>query len=228
MPSSTLDRPRTRAKPSEWVVVVPGQEPEDRPDSADLSAPVGASRRVHAGATAPLPSVAWPTARPTLLPSALRRFMPIVGLITALVAVLALIGGRQPLLAFGLTAPQFVAYQGASAEQVRFVLDDGWSQTAAVPGALLMDWREGTDRPALRLTLGNPAAEPEVAKLAADGTGIAEIRYRQAWPGVDAEIRAQPGGFSGNFIVAPGVDPAVIELEYVGATELTVDAAGRL
>ena len=49
-----------------------------------------------------------------------------------------------------------------------------------------------------------------------------------AWPGVDAEIRAQPGGWSANFIVQPGVDPSMIELEYVGATELTVDAAGRL
>jgi hypothetical protein len=45
---------------------------------------------------------------------------------------------------------------------------------------------------------------------------------------VDAEIRAMPGGFSGNFIVQPGVDPAVIELEYVGATELTIDSGGRL
>ena len=228
MPSSTLDRPRTRAKPSEWVVVVPGQEPGGRPDPAELSAPAGASTLIRPKATVSIPRLVRPTPRPTLLPGAIRRFLPGVGLVGAFLAVLALIGGRHPLLAFGLATPQFVAYEGASAEQVRFVLDDGWSQTAAVPGALLMDWREGADRPALRLTLGNPAAEPEVAKLAADGKGVEEIRYRAAWPGIDAEIRAQPGGFSGNFIVAPGVDPAAIELEYVGATELTIDAAGRL
>ena len=54
------------------------------------------------------------------------------------------------------------------------------------------------------------AAEPEVSKLNADGKGVEEIRYRSAWPGVDAEIRAQPGGFAGNFIFHPGVDPSVI------------------
>jgi hypothetical protein len=97
-----------------------------------------------------------------------------------------------------------------------------------VPGALLMDWSEGRTQPALRLTMGNPAAEPEVSKLAADGKGVMEIRYRSAWPGVDAELKAQAGGFSGNFIVQPGVDPSVVELEYVGATDLSVDAAGRL
>jgi hypothetical protein len=95
-----------------------------------------------------------------------------VGLACAAAAVLGLLTGRDPLLALGLTTPRFVAYPGASAEQVRFVMDDGWSQTAAVPGALLIDWREG---------------------------------------------QAQPG-----------VNPGVIEMEYVGATELTVDQAGRL
>jgi len=149
-------------------------------------------------------------------------------MVGAFVAVLGLLLGRNPLLTLGLVSPQFVAYEGASADQVRFVLDDGWSKTAAVPGALLMDWSDGQSRPAMRMTMGNPAAEPEVSRFTADGKGIAELRYSAAWPGVDAEIKAQPGGFSGNFIVQPGVDPAVIELEYVGATDLTVDAAGRL
>ena len=78
---------------------------------------------------------------------------------------MGLVTGRDPLLALGLTSPRFVAYEGVSTESVRFVLDDGWNQTAAVPGALLMDWREGRAQPALRLTMGNPTAEPEVAKL---------------------------------------------------------------
>jgi len=228
MPSSTLDRSRTRAKPSDWVVIVPGQEPVDRPEPAQLVEPVATSPRFRPTVTAPIPSVARPTARPVLLPSAVRRVLPVVGLVAAFIAVLGLVTGRNPLLTLGLVAPHFVAYEGASAEQVRFVLDDGWSQTAAVPGALLMDWSENRTQPALRLTLGNPTTEPEVAKFAADGKSVEEIRYRAAWPGIDAEIRAQTGGFSGNFIVQPGVDPSVIELEYVGATELTVDGAGRL
>jgi hypothetical protein len=80
----------------------------------------------------------------------------------------------------------------------------------------------------MRLTMGNPAAEPQLSRLTADGTRIEEIRYRGAWPGVDAELRAQPGGFASNFIVEPGADPTAIELEYVGVTGLTIDQAGRL
>jgi len=151
-----------------------------------------------------------------------------VGFACAALAILGLLTGRDPSLALGLTAPRFVAYQGTSADQVRFVLDDGWSQTAVVPGALLMDWREGQAEPAVRLTMGNPAAEPEVEKASTDGSRIDEIRYRSTWPGIDTVIRTMPGGWSCNMIVQPGVDPGVIEMEYVGATELTVDWAGRL
>ena len=156
------------------------------------------------------------------------RLLPMLGMVGAFVAMLGLVLGRDPLLTLGLTSPQFVTYQGTSAENVRFVLDDGWSRTAAVPGGLLMDWSEGRARPAMRLTLGNPVAEPEVASLAADGTRIEGIRYHGAWPGVDAEFKGQAGGVVGYFIVAPGADPAAIELEYVGATDLTIDRAGRL
>ena len=228
MPSSTLDRSRTRAKPSDWVVLVPGQEPVDRPEPAVQAAPAGASTLIPPARPAPTRTLVRPSARPTLLPGAVRRFLPKLGMVGAFLAVLALLLGQNPLLTLGLVAPQFVANEGASAEQVRFVLDDGFNQTAAVPGALLMGWREGRAQPPLRLTMGNPVAEPEVAKLSADGKQIKEIRYAAAWPGVDAEIVAQTGGWSANFIVQPGVDPSTIELEYVGATELTVDAAGRL
>jgi hypothetical protein len=168
------------------------------------------------------------TALQSALQSAVARFALMVGLACATVAVLGLVTGRDPLLALGLTTPRFVAYEGASAEQVRFVMDDGWSQTAAVPGALLMDWREGQAQPALRLTMGNPASEPEVEVASADGSRIDAIRYRSVWPGIDAVMRTMPGGWLCEMIVQPGVSPGVIELEYVGATGLTVDRAGRL
>lgn len=228
MPSSTLDRPRSRAHPSDWVVIVPGPPPAEQPAAAERAAPAQVKPRGRRAVPLPPPSVDLRAMLSTVLHSAVGRLALIVGLACATVAVLGLLTGRDPLLALGLKAPQFVAYQGTSTEQVRFVLDDGLSQTAAVPGALLMDWREGQTQPALRLTLGNPAAEPEVATLSGDGKQIKEIRYPGAWPGIDAEIRAMPGGWAANMIVAPGVDPATIELEYVGATELTVDPAGRL
>jgi len=216
MPSSTLDRPPTRAKLSDWVVLVPGQEP------------VAASTAICRVATAPARRLTLPTLRPVAIPAAVRRFLPTLGLVVAAVAMLASLLGRDPLLTLGLTAPHFVAYQGTSAENVRFVMDDGWSQTAAVPGALLMDWQDGRPGAALRLTMGNPAAEPEIESVAADGSKIDALRYRSVWPGIDTVIKTQPGGWSSNMIVQPGVDPSIIQLEYVGATELSVDQAGRL
>ena len=224
MPSSTLDRPRSRAHPSEWVVIVPGQPPDEQPAAAPAVAPFRTGRV----ATLPRPSVDLRGVLTTVLNSAAARLALMVGLACAAVMTLGLVTGRDPLLAVGLKAPQFVAYEGTSTEQVRFVLDDGMSQTAAVPGALLMDWREGQTQPSLRLAMGNPSAEPEVATLSVDGKQIKEIRYVAAWPGIDAEIRAMPGGWAANMIVAPGIDPATIEFEYVGATELTVDPLGRL
>jgi len=209
------------------VVVVPGQQPGESSEAAELTETVHVSPPIWP-AISLTPSVYLPTGRTTAVRSAVSRLVLLIGLAGAAVAALALVMGQDLLLVLQLKTPTFVAYQGASAEQVRFVMNDGFGQTAAVPGALLLDWREGQAQPAMRLTMGNPAAEPEVERLAADGVSVEEIRYRGAWPGIDAVIRTMPGGWSCNFIVEPGVDPGVIELEYVGATALTIDPAGRL
>jgi hypothetical protein len=225
MPSSTLDRPRTRARSSDWVVVVPGQQPDGLPEPTESAA---AKPQIRPEAMASRPRVSLPVGLSTVLHNTIGRLALLVGLACVAVAALGLLTGRDPLLALGLTTPHFVAYQAASAEQVRFVMDDGWSQTAAAPGALLIDWQAGQAQPGLRLTMGNPAAEPEAEKASTDGSRIDEIRYRSAWPGVDAVIRTMPGGWACNMIVQPGVNPGVIEMEYIGATELTVERAGRL
>ena len=179
-----------------------------------------------------MPRVSLPTGVSSALVGALQsavgRLVLMVGFACAAVTILGLVTGRDPLLALGLKTPQFVAYEGVSAEQVRFVMDDGWSQTAAVPGAVLMGWREGAAQQALRVMMGNPAVEPVVEQMSADGSRINAIRYRSAWPGIDSVIRTMPGGWLCEMIVEPGVSPGIIELEYVGATSLTVDRAGRL
>src|SRR4051812_2592413 len=114
MPSSTLDRPRTRAHPSDWVVVVPGQAPGDRPDPAEPAAPATASRLIRPRAASSIPSAVRSAGRRTLLPGAVSRFALMVGVVGAFVAVLGLLTGRNPLLVLGLATPQFVAYEGAS------------------------------------------------------------------------------------------------------------------
>jgi hypothetical protein len=113
-----------------------------------------------------------------------------------------------------------------TAESIRFVMTGGPERVAAVPGALLLNWQEGQPS-TLRLTLGNPTAEPVIEQLAESGDGAASIRYPAAWPGVDAVIKATPNGFAYDLLVQPGVDPSVIDLAYVGATELVIEA-GRL
>jgi hypothetical protein len=228
MPPSTLDRPRSRVNPADWVVVVQGRPTVDLPAPAEQTEPADSHARTRPWASWPRLSGIVVTALATVRESAVSRLVLMVGLACLIVTSPALMTGHDPLLALGIKTPHFVAYQGVSADQVRFVMDDGWSQTAAVPGALLMDWREGQAQPALRLTMGNPDAEPVVEAASADGSRINEIRYVGVWPGIDAVIRTMPGGWACNMIVQPGVNPGVIEMEYIGATELTVDRAGRL
>src|SRR5436190_21307490 len=108
MPSSTLDRPRTRPHASDWVVIVPGQQPDRLPEPTESPA---AKPQVHRLATMPRPRVTLPAGLSTVLHGAVGRLALMVGLACATVGVLGLLTGRDPLLALGLTAPQFVAYQ---------------------------------------------------------------------------------------------------------------------
>jgi hypothetical protein len=127
---------------------------------------------------------------------------------------------RQP-------GPGFVAYTGEASEPVRFVVHGSPNRMAALPGAVLYGRLDDPGRPPLRMRLGNLAVEPEVDQVGANGRAET-IRYRSAWPGVDAVVRTSPTGVGYDFIVQPGADPSVIELEYVDATELTVGRDGRL
>ena len=40
-------------------------------------------------------------------------------------------------------------------------------------------------------------------------------------------IKATPNGLAYDLLVQPGVDPSVIDLAYVGATELVIDVRGK-
>jgi hypothetical protein len=228
MPSSTLNRPRTRAKPSDWVVIVPGQSPDDTAESAQPVAAMAAPAVARPVLAPRPPRVVAAPRRPTAIPEAVARLAPLALLVAAAASLIWMVLGRDPLLAVGITAPHFEAYTAPSAEQVRFVMNDGWTRTAVVPGAMIMDWREGQPASGLRLTLGSPAAEPEIERMSTDGSRIEEIRYRGSWPGIDTLVSGMPGGWMCVFVVQPGVNPGVIELEYVGASELSMDPSGRL
>ena len=58
-------------------------------------------------------------------------------------------------------------------------------------------------------------------------TGIptfAQVRCAQVWPGIDLVYYGKQQQLECDFIVAPGVDPAVIRLGFTGAQSLSVDA----
>jgi hypothetical protein len=56
----------------------------------------------------------------------------------------------------------------------------------------------------------------------------AGVVFREVQPGVDVRYEAGGGRLKSEFIVAPGADPASINLDWSGAENLTIDDQGRL
>jgi hypothetical protein len=57
----------------------------------------------------------------------------------------------------------------------------------------------------------------------------AEVRYEAIYPGVDLLFHGRnQGQLEYDFVVGPGIDPAVIRLAFEGATGMTLDGAGDL
>ena len=57
---------------------------------------------------------------------------------------------------------------------------------------------------------------------------FARVRYAGVYPGIDLVYYGREGELAFDFVVAPGADPAAIALEFSGARELAIDAAGDL
>lgn len=54
------------------------------------------------------------------------------------------------------------------------------------------------------------------------------VRYRDVYPGVDLVYYGNEGRLEYDFVVAPGVDPGVIELSFEGARSLSLDEEGAI
>jgi hypothetical protein len=54
----------------------------------------------------------------------------------------------------------------------------------------------------------------------------AQVRYQNVWPGVDLVYYGNQQQLEHDFILAPGADPAVIQLAAAGARKVTMDADG--
>ena len=58
--------------------------------------------------------------------------------------------------------------------------------------------------------------------------GYGQVRYRSVYPGVDLVFHGGDQGLEYDFVVAPGADPGVIDMEMTGGRNLRVDPAGDL
>ncbi len=108
--------------------------------------------------------------------------------------------------------------------------------TPTVPGAVIRTRLEGTTR--------NPTPQPEgvdkqpgisnyflgndPAKWRTNVPHYARVRYSDVYPGIDLVYYGNPQRLEHDFIVAPGADPAVIQLAISGAEQATVNAEGDL
>ena len=56
----------------------------------------------------------------------------------------------------------------------------------------------------------------------------ASVTYDDVYPGIDLVYRGDGGRLEYDFVVAPGADPGVIEVDFDGADRLTLDPSGNL
>lgn len=105
---------------------------------------------------------------------------------------------------------------------------------------------KGAQRPAVRMQLVGSDADPRVQGVDAlpgkvnyfrgrDAAGwqrrvstYRRVMYSAVYPGVDLVYYGQQQQLEYDFIVAPGADPAAIELGFAGVEQTTVDAQGDL
>jgi hypothetical protein len=71
--------------------------------------------------------------------------------------------------------------------------------------------------------LGNDAA-----KWHTHISTFAKVEYQNVYPGINLDYYGHRGQLEYDFVVAPGVDPHVIELSFSGADQLTIDGRGDL
>jgi hypothetical protein len=83
----------------------------------------------------------------------------------------------------------------------------------------------GVDEQAARVRYYR-GSDPSQSRV--DTPTFSRVRVAGVYPGIDMEYYGRSGDLEYDFVVAPGSDPAAIELAVDGAGEVTVDASGDL
>jgi uncharacterized protein (TIGR03437 family) len=174
--------------------------------------PIGA----YLGVPQPRASVREPAARTTSMPAA--PFAPDYG--------------RMPLV--------FEPYFGPHDRRIRFVArGPGYSYFFGRTDAILL----GVGQSLMELSGANRASRPEAEQQLGSSSHylqgkrsrwhthvpqFARIRYRSVYRGVDLALYGNDRTLQFDFIVAPGADPANIQLVFRGAEEMDIDSGGDL
>ena len=109
-------------------------------------------------------------------------------------------------------------------------------ETPAIPGAVIRTRLEGATRnPAPQLEgveklpgISNYFLGNDPAKWRTNVPHYQRVRYPNVYPGIDLVYYGNPQRLEHDFIVAPGADPAAIQLAISGAEQATVNAEGDL
>ncbi|MBK5290194.1 MAG: SBBP repeat-containing protein [Acidobacteriia bacterium] len=145
--------------------------------------------------------------------------------------------------ATGAEVPVFYAgNKGQAGEQTRFIVRTTELSAELQPASILFSWRGQR----LQLEFIGANAEAPIEGLhpfpgqanyflgkdpGAWITGVSlfgSVRYRDLYPGIDMVYGGSGRHIKSDFIVAPGVDPALIRMRYTGAQEVRIDSGGSL
>ena len=99
--------------------------------------------------------------------------------------------------------------------------------------ALRMRLLHGNDNPAISgldqlPTVSNFYLGNDPSKFRTGVPHFARVKYEQVYPGIDVVYYGQQNELEYDFIVAPGANPNLIQMEFAGATKLRLDKNGDL
>jgi len=155
-------------------------------------------------------------------------------------------------LSVGALPLVFEANRGQTNSQVEFLARGGGATVFLTSRGFMLkrcndDEMSGTstcDAQEMRLVGANP--DPDISGLEplpgvsnyfigndsnawyTDVPHYGRVRYEQVYPGIDLVFYGNQGQLEYDFIIAPGVDPAAIQLQFPGARDLAIDADGNL
>jgi hypothetical protein len=140
----------------------------------------------------------------------------------------------------------FEANMGQASREVRFLSRGSGHTLFLTPTELVLALREPAGRRVLRMHLLGANPDPRVTALdplpgrvhyfiGADPRGwhanvptYARIHYEQVYPGVDVVYYDHQRDLEYDFVVAPGGDPAAIQLAFAGADRIEIGVEGDL